>query len=61
MSNEETKEFAQSLPTLLQNELKNVNSFKRYTILAPDKQAWDNIKKNYNREKLEQVFLNIYK
>lgn len=54
-SHPETKLFAQDLPSAIKNELRNVPSGKRYTVLAPRQQAWEKMRQEYSGEKLQKL------
>ncbi|KAG5445808.1 hypothetical protein CSKR_106050 [Clonorchis sinensis] len=54
-SHPETQAFADDLPSDLKRELGAVYSGKRYTVLAPRTQAWNDIKRQFTGEKLQQI------
>ncbi|OON23602.1 fasciclin domain protein [Opisthorchis viverrini] len=54
-SHPETQAFANDLPSDLKRDLGAVYSGKRYTVLAPRAQAWNDIKRQFTGEKLQQI------
>ncbi|KAF5403290.1 Transforming growth factor-beta-induced protein ig-h3 [Paragonimus heterotremus] len=51
----ETKAFAEDLPPNLKTSLGDVQSGKRYTVLAPRSQAWNSLKQKYQEAKLQKI------
>ncbi|VDQ00076.1 unnamed protein product, partial [Trichobilharzia regenti] len=54
-SHPETQSFAKDLSAALKNNLRNVNSGKRYTVIVPSRQKWESLRQKYSGEQIQKV------
>jgi uncharacterized surface protein with fasciclin (FAS1) repeats len=55
LTHPETQAFAQDLPSDMKKALSDVDSGKRYTVLAPRSQSWNTLKLDYSGKKLQEI------
>nr|CAH8850131.1 unnamed protein product [Trichobilharzia regenti] len=57
-SHPETQSFAKDLSAALKNNLRNVNSGKRYTVIVPSRQKWESLRQKYSGEQIQKIAAN---
>ncbi|KAH8876429.1 gynecophoral canal protein [Schistosoma japonicum] len=57
-SNSETQSFAKDLSAALKNNLKNINSGHRYTVIVPSQKSWELLRQKYSSEQLQRIAAN---
>ncbi|CAH8534111.1 unnamed protein product [Heterobilharzia americana] len=57
-SHSETQSFARDLSAVIKNNLRNVDSGKRYTVIIPSQQKWESLRQKYSEEQLRRIAAN---
>ncbi|CAH8565322.1 hypothetical protein MS3_00005855 [Schistosoma haematobium] len=57
-SHPETQAFAKDLSAVFKNDLKNINSNQRYTVIVPSQKTWELLRQKYSGEQLQKIAAN---